>query len=75
MNNIEERFTTLLNKFNSKRETHNNIANVWISFLTKYNNNLLMLIKQGEYVVDKMEISNVDDIDQDIINQLIVLFG
>jgi len=75
MNNIEERYYSLIDKFNSKRETHNNISNVWISFLNKYYNNILILINHGENVIDKIENQNINDIDEDIINQLIILFG
>jgi len=75
MNNIEDRYKLLIDKFNSKKDTHNNIVNVWIPFLHKYYNNLFTLIKQGENVVDKLENNNINDIDEDIINQLLILFG
>ena len=74
MNNTDERYYSLIDKFNLKRETHNNIANVWISFLNKYHNNLSILIKQGEKVIDDLNIDNIDDINEDIIKQLLILF-
>lgn len=75
MNNIEERYYSLINKFNSKRETHNNISNVWITFLNKYYNNMFSLIKHGENVIENIENQNINDINEDIINQLMILFG
>lgn len=75
MNNIEDRYNILINKFNSKRDSHNNIVNVWKSFLNKYYNNLHLLINQGENVIEKIEKENINDIDEDIINQLLILFS
>jgi uncharacterized protein YukE len=73
MNNIEDKYNLLLVKFEKKKETHKNLFNIWNNHLTQNYNKLNALINQGEQVIDLLETN--DDIDENTIQLLLILFG